>query len=343
MSADGVLGPVELRAAPAHPDLLDTGLRLAGFDEGEHARFLIACRHLLAAADQQPSDPPTVPSALVVPVPEQFLASPLAPEARVDVNARYALAAARTAGALQDEVARVPVSECGEGFESIPARFAEERLTVTLSHLPFSEACGAWAGQPRVFWVRAGVMDRLVRLSRLTASLDLHLHIEDAFRPPGVQEGLYLRRIRWTRDAHPDWTDEEVLAEARSKTASTPRLASHKGGAAVDLRLSRPDGTLLDIGHDYPEGGAVVALDAPFVTQHQWVERHLLLVASHLAGLAMYPAEDWHVNAGDNLAAITDSTAVAAVYGPVRSFDPATGDLIDTYDPSELDLLFPSE
>lgn len=343
MSPDRVLGPLELRSAPAHPDLLDSGLPLAGFEEREHARFLVACERLLTAADQQRSNATEVHFALVVPVPEQFLAAPLAPEDRVGINARFALAAARTAAALQDEVASIPIEECGEGFEFIPARFAAEGLTVTLSDLPFSEACGAWASQPRLFWVRAGVMDRLVRLGQLVASLDLHLHIEDAFRPPGVQEGLYLRRIRWTRDAHPDWTDQEILVEACSKTASTPRLASHKGGAAVDLRLSRPDGTLLDIGHEYPDGGAVVALDAAFVTQHQWVERHLLLVASHLAGLAMYPAEDWHVNAGDNLAAVTASTGRPAVYGPVRSFDAATGKLVQAYDPSELDVIFPPE
>src|SRR6185436_8960973 len=139
-------------------------------------------------------------------------------------------------------------------------------------------------GKERQFWVRDEFADRLALMGGLVASIGLQIHFEDAFRPLGVQEGLFQRRVSWTIADHPEWAMDRVIAEARSKTAVTPRLASHKGGAAVDLMLQEASGAFLDIGHHYPDGGALVYQKTPFVTQEQWQNRQILQIASRLAG-----------------------------------------------------------
>jgi len=171
------------------------------------------------------------------------------------------------------------------------------------------------------------------------------LHMQDGFRPLGVQEGLFKRRYQMAKDSYPDWTEEDLLLEAKSKTAFTPRFASHKGGAAVDLMLKDlSTNALLDIGHEYPEGGAIVALESPFVTQNQWTARQLLRLLARDAGFVMYPFEDWHICKSDTTAAAVEQEGERiAAYGPVKRFDNRTGEIIEAYDARELDETFSVE
>src|SRR5258708_4012176 len=163
----------------------------------------------------------------------------------------------------QEIIATVPISESSEKMVFLPSLFQKHGLPFTLSDLPFNKACGEWAGKPRVFWVRESMSERLVELAEAFSQVGIFFHLEDAFRPVGVQEGLFKRRVSMIVDEHPDWDKEAVLLEAKSKTAVSPRLASHKGGAAIDLTLRRIlDGQPLDLGNKYPEGGALVGIDS---------------------------------------------------------------------------------
>lgn len=348
MSAKQIYGPFHIRPAEQLDEQLSDlseklALPLEPFDPRTHDGFLEQCARLVEAADVDVGSL-GLDAELVIYVPQQYLYGPLPAEARILVSDLFARDSAVLANAMQSRIATIPIVETRERFQSIPEQFAAAGLPVALSTFPFSEACGQWANKPRVFWVREGLMIRLITLGRLCQRIGLVPHIEDAFRPAGVQEGLYERRVRWTRENHPDWQDADVLAEARSKTAYTPRLASHKAGAAVDLRLlTAGDQQFLDIGHEYPDGGSIVALDSPFVTQLQWINRHLLLVASHLAGMAMYPFEDWHLSFGDNLmqaSRYAHGSVGTARYGPVREFDLATGRIDAIYSDAELDRPF---
>lgn len=284
-------------------------------------------------------------SPLQITLPGAFLVHPLNEDEKRKINEHESQEIAAVSVTMQERLQPVPIDESFEAMVDLKKVFHENRIPVQFSDIPFHPACGDWAGKDRVFWVREHFANRIVMMSRLLIGRDLGIRFEDAFRPLGVQEGLFQRRINWTHDDHPDWPTEKIIEEARSKTAVTPRLASHKGGAAVDLRLYRTgNNELLDIGHNYPDGGALVYLESPFVTQEQWMNRNILRVASYLSDIAMYVGEDWHISHGDNLASLGQDliprTGYIAKYGPIKQFDTKTGKIIDVYDISELDDVF---
>lgn len=277
-------------------------------------------------------------------IPDEFLILPLNADQRKLLDSKLALNYAANAIGLQDQIARVPIVENFEPFIYLPDLFAREAVTVEFSDIPFHAACGEWAGKHRDFWTRVRVGERLLRLGKAFNSIGLSIHFEDGFRPVGVQEGLFKRRVEWTGAEHPDWTFDQIILEARSKTAVTPRLASHKGGAAVDITLNTLEGIPLDLGNKYPEGGALVNLDCPFITQEQWETRQIFARAAQIAGFAVYPGEDWHVSTGDNLASLNVSQnlrpSYKAVYGPIKNFDRITGEVTQAYSDTELDEIF---
>lgn len=287
-------------------------------------------------------------SPVVAYQPSAFLRERLSPQQATIIDEGETPVIASYCLEKQDKIARVPIEESMEPLVHLPTFLRGQGCEVTFSTTPFHEACGEWAGKPREFWARRGLAERLSVMSYLVGSVGLSLHIEDAFRPVGVQEGLFKRRVAWTRDAHPDWDEAQVIAEAKSKTAVTPRLASHKGGAAVDAQLrSIATGELLDIGHEYPAGGALVFPENPFVTGQQWINRQIFQIAAGLSGLKLYVGEDWHVSYGDNLAALDQYNGVrpdyVAKYGPIKDFDHTTGEITAVYDGDELNQVFATD
>lgn len=244
---------------------------------------------------------------------------------------------------LQKVVMTVPIAESMEKFTSIREVFAKEDLRATYSELPFSSACGEWAGKPRLFWARESVVSRLLIVGKVLSDIGIEMHFEDSFRPVGVQEGLFRRRVDWIFRDHADWDKDKILEEAMSKTAITPRLASHKSGAAVDVTFRLPSGEPMDLGNKYPEGGALVALDCPFVTKKQWITRQIFKNTFSMAGFALYPGEDWHVSLNDNLAGVKNNKMTqgySALYGPIKDFDIVTGKVNSIYNKEELDIPF---
>jgi D-alanyl-D-alanine dipeptidase len=243
--------------------------------------------------------------------------------------------------AAQAEIAQVPIHESREPLVNLPTHASRSGVVMTFSDVPYPDMSGpGFAGKPQLFWARQSFAERLILMARILAPLGIVLHVEEAFRPYEVQSGMFWRRLARTRSEHPSWTDEQLMAEARSKTASIPRLASHMAGAAVDVFLRDAiSGELLDFGHRYPDGGAVVHPASPFVTSEQWKNRQTLEVAAQLAGLAVYVGEDWHVSYGDNLWA-WQTGAEAAVYGAVKEFSLKTGVITSEFVGDELDQQF---
>lgn len=260
-------------------------------------------------------------------------------------NADHTQTVAEYAVATQRALETVPIIESWEGLVYLPGLLEEYEVSATFSDTPFHEACGDWAGKPRQYWARESFARRLVAMGSLLNTQGLELHFEDAFRPVGVQEGLFKRRIDWTRADHPEWTDAQVIQEAMSKTAVKPRLASHKGGAAVDARMRDMNSkNILDFGHNYPDGGALVFPQTTFITRDQWLNRQQFQVAAGLSGLTLYVGEDWHVSYGDNLASLDSNGQVqpgyTAQYGPIKDFDRQTGQISRYYKDDEIDRTF---
>ncbi|MEM3112566.1 MAG: M15 family metallopeptidase [Candidatus Anstonellales archaeon] len=286
---------------------------------------------------------PHVPDYKISP-PDFFLVRSLSEEQRRVVDAKLASFYAQRSVAQQEIIATVPIKESFEKMIFLPSVFQEAGIPLSLSDLPFDKACGEWAGKPRVFWVRESVAMRLVVLGEALSKAGLYFHIEDAFRPIGVQEGLFKRRVNWILNEHSDWDWEAVLTEAKSKTAVSPRLASHKSGAAIDITLRRiSDGSPLDLGNKYPEGGALVAIDCPFVTAEQWRTRQIFANSFRMAGFAIYSGEDWHASYSDNLAGVSDDRVIEgynAAYGPIKEFSLESGEILAVYHEDEYDKVF---
>jgi D-alanyl-D-alanine dipeptidase len=259
-----------------------------------------------------------------------FIDKPLLTEQRREIDQLIEPGYAGDAVDLQDRLTTIPVRENGERMVHLPTLFERDKIPLSLSSLPFHEACGEWAGKGRVFWVRQQVAEHLLRAGIVLDKLDIVLHIEDAFRPVGVQEGLFLRRAKMILQEHPEWINswDKVWAEARSKTAISPLMAGHKSGAALDITLrKKSNGEALSIGNRYPEGGAKVALRYPYITQEEWAVRQLFVRTMEMAGLRRYPYETWHISYGDLSAGISaDSdteitSGYEAMYGPIEGFN----------------------
>jgi len=273
-------------------------------------------------------------------VPDFFLEKPLEPDQKIVIDTSESEKVASLSVDMQDRLLGVPIDECYQPLVDL-RRILSDRAS--FSAVPFHEACGEWAGLERQFWVRQDFASRLVLMAEVLGDQDIAIHFEDGFRPLGVQEGLFKRRIEAVKANFPNYTEEQILREARSKTAITPRLASHKAGAAVDVRLLR-NGKLDDIGHEYAEGGALVYLKSPFVTQEQWQNRQTLVIAASLCGLTMYIGEDWHLSYGDNLASLNDDLTpepgYVAQYGPIKRIDHRSGQIMEVYSEGDIDNIF---
>lgn len=282
-------------------------------------------------------------------LPETVLSETLTISQVKDINNHETDGVASFSMAVQKRLLGVPIVESYEDLKHIPTVFERNGISASYSSKPFHEACGVWAGRDRLFWARSSFTDRLAVFGKLLNNAEVSLHFEDAFRPLGVQEGLFKRRVNWTKTDHPDWTEDRVVQEARSKTAAIARLASHKGGAAVDATLKDLNGGTLTFGHDYPDGGALVFPRTPYVTAEQWRNRQLFQVAAGLSGLTLYVGEDWHVSYGDNLASLDVNGEVdpnyVAIYGPIKSFEAKdeTGNITSVYNEEEMDEVFPME
>ena len=277
--------------------------------------------------------------------PQVFLSRPLTIAQTEAINERETSAVADYCISVQSELRKVPIRDSGEELVLLPAAFNTAGISASFSDIPFPDVSGNWAGKPQEFWVRHSFAKRLLALGQLVNCCQVELHIIEAFRPVGVQEGMFRRRIHRTQQEHPNWTTQQITDEACSKTASSPRLASHKGGAAVDVLLrSVNSGELLDFGHEYPDGGVLVFPRTPYVTANQWRNRQLLQVAAGLCGLTLYVGEDWHLSYGDNLAALDENGQVRSNYiaqfGPIKDFDRTSGIITDYYDIDELDQTF---
>ena len=293
--------------------------------------LLLRLNEQIATVAQQLGTEPHLPT-----LPDRgFLESPLDPVNEGGLLKHLSETYAQNAVALQDKLTSVVLDESGEKMLNLPALFQSHGIDISLSSLPFHSACGDWSGQQRVFWVRESVGERILKAGESLKSIGVVLHLEDGFRPVGVQEGLFSRRVGMILNEHPEWIDEweKVWKEARSKTAISPWMAGHKSGAAIDITLYSSDGKPLPLGNKYPDGGPKVAIDYPYVTQEEWATRQLFTATMEMSGLRLYPYENWHVSFGDLSAGIqaysmTEITPnYHGIYGPIKGFDPTTGDV----------------
>ena len=223
----------------------------------------------------------------------------------------------------------IPIEECGEPMKALPPallRMEPHR------YMALGAPYGA-SGNP--FQLRLGVVLRLLDAQQQLVEHDpsLRLNIFDAWRPIAVQAFMVDHSIaelcheRGVEVRSGDAFDQVVADVGRfwaapSRDPMTP--PPHSTGAAVDLTLSRSDGTPLAM------GGKIDAIGAVSEPQHyagredsdarRWHQRRQLLAeVMGAAGFAQHPNEWWHYSFGDQLWAWRRGAAVAIYAEAVNS------------------------
>lgn len=321
---------------------LNYGLEFVDVTEKQIQDFHSICDRLVTTAHEIGERVQERPAIAFIP--RVVLVDLLTDEQIRAINERETPSIAEYCVEIQTALRNVPIRESFEPMRFLPDLFESERVTAAFSDIPYPDTAGAWAGKPQEFWVRHSMAIRLLHMGKILGHLGVQLHFIEAFRPEEVQTAMYRRRLARTRIEFPSWSEEQITAESQSKTASCPRLASHMGGAAVDLLLAHENGELLDFGHSYPDSGAIVFTRTPYLTASQWRNRQLLQVAAGLSDLTLYTGEDWHLSYGDNLASRDVCNNVRpgyfAPYGPIRNFDRTTGRITDAYLADAIDQSF---
>lgn len=161
--------------------------------------------------------------------------------------------------------------------------------------------------------IPGAVANALLRLSaakRLQSALDLlpqgyGLLIYDAWRPIAVQQVLFdTYAVQLRTQTAEELTDAQLLERVK-KFVSEPsydplRPSVHNTGGAVDLTLTGPDGTPLDMGTGFDDF-TPKAYTAAFETNGNRAvrdNRRLLYACMTQAGFTNLPTEWWHFDYG---------------------------------------------
>ncbi len=223
----------------------------------------------------------------------------------------------------------IRISECREKMVSLFSELDSWGVKYTYSTIPFHEACGAWAGKERVMYVRKQVASNAASVFQALNMIGFKPHIEDCWRPPEVQKGLFIRRVVEIARDNSDWDWKNVYLHAASLTAPAPGFAGHQAGAAIDWQIRRntPGEEFLDAGNKYAEGGAATCLDFPYLTFSQFRARIFFLLSSYWGAFKVLNTENWHMSAGDRGMVEGEIMSETAHYGPIAGFDKETGEV----------------
>ncbi len=194
---------------------------------------------------------------------------------------------------------------------------------VTFSERKYEAACGSYAGVRRIKCLRREVAHKLGGVFLAFNHAGFLPHVEDCWRPEEVQEGLFMRRIIDIARSDSHAPVQLVKIMAMSLTASSPGIAGHQAGAAIDFRLKHiRTRDFCELGNSYPEGSIVSSLRFPYITAEQWKTRAIFAETMRMAGFKMLFTEDWHASLGDRgMGSSEKVTMKSAHYGPLHSFD----------------------
>jgi D-alanyl-D-alanine dipeptidase len=223
---------------------------------------------------------------------------------------------------------QLPIEECHEPLVPIPL----ELFAIETPHAYVK--CGADYGNKSPYYLRQGVLDRVILASNYLQSLHpgWRILIFDAYRPVAVQQymvdytfaqtiasrGLKLDRLS-PSEIEGIWQEVYRIWAIPSFDPATP--PPHSTGAAIDVTLVDEGGKEIDMGSPIDEMSdrslPDYFIDAP--AYHN--SRQLLLQVMTHAGFLRHPSEWWHFSIGDQLWAWLknrdDSPSVTAYYGGV--------------------------
>ncbi|WP_197451884.1 M15 family metallopeptidase [Rosistilla carotiformis] len=227
---------------------------------------------------------------------------------------------------LIQQVIPFEVHECGEGFASLPD--AAERAGIEMQ---FSES--KIAGElERVFFIREGLVNKLMDIGRAMNDRGWILKIEDGYRSQDMQSQLVrkpelfdaiLKKCIWENGGQLPPT-ELVFRRATVLIANIPKIGTHMSGSAVDISVfRRDDGSEVWRGNPYLEMSERTPMRSPFIEADDLQNRLEITAIMEAHGFMHFPFEFWHYNQGDAMGNILSGHPAPARYGPVH-WDPQT-------------------
>ncbi|HUY68376.1 MAG TPA: M15 family metallopeptidase [Alphaproteobacteria bacterium] len=147
-------------------------------------------------------------------------------------------------------------------------------------------------------YVRREVAESILSAQSILEKLSPNcvLEVVYGYRHTSVQQESYegvMTNLGFAR------ADTDDIKEIIHRFVAVPEVAGHPTGGAVDLRIAKTDGSLLDVGteaHDFIEKSYALALS---VDSKTWRNRQLLRACMMAAGFAPYDGEWWHYSYGD--------------------------------------------
>lgn len=213
-----------------------------------------------------------------------------------------------------------PVKECGEPMVSL--RMAAERVGVRVlfSGTPVVNR------RPRLFYLRAGLIDAFVAVARAMNRRGWTLKVEDGYRTRAIQTELgrapfifdrIYAKILWETGGKPPSADL-VFKRLSALVATIPKIGTHMSGSAMDISaVDFATGHELARGGTYPELSELTPMGSPFISAEERNNRAAITGLMQDHGFMAYPHEYWHYSQGDAYAELLSNSARTARYGAV--------------------------
>ena len=213
------------------------------------------------------------------------------------------------------------VRECGEGFASIPHAAGAADVEMMFSD---SKIAG---DLDRVFFMREGLVKKVIGIGRDMNSRGWILKIEDGYRSMEMQSQLVrkpelfdaiLRKCTWENGGQIPPV-EMVFRRAMVLIANLPKVGTHMSGSAIDVSVfRRDDGTEVWRGNSYLEMSERTPMRSPFIEAADLQNRLEITSMMESHGFIHFPYEFWHFNQGDAIGHVLGSQPAPARYGPVH-------------------------
>ena len=238
-----------------------------------------------------------------------------------DARRAYWAAQMDEAHAFMLQIRQYPVVECGEPLVSMTDAVRGTGIEVSFSARPHVQ------GLPRLYWLRAGLIDSFLACARAMNERGWILKVEDALRTMTMQK--FLARASYTFDVVVDrllWEGKGTLPPVElamrrigALVAAAPKVGTHMSGSAIDISvLDRASGQEIDRGRPYLEMSELTPMTSPFVSPEAHANRQAITALMAQYGFVTYPWEFWHYNQGDAYDHYLNKTGQPARYGAVN-------------------------
>ena len=221
----------------------------------------------------------------------------------------------------------IPIEESLEPLLEIPGAAEEAGVEIEFSRNDHER------GLPRLFYLREGLIESLLRVARDLNEAGFILRIEDALRTQEMQVNLFrstkvidrvVHKVFW-EVGHRQPPPDLVYRRLMSLCATIPKTGTHIGGTAVDVSvLDRGSGDEIDRGGPYIELSERTPMASPFVPERAREHRRQITDTFLGHGFVAYPYEFWHYSKGDVYEALLHQLKAPVRYGPVE-VDLSTG------------------